>query len=170
MWRSSPPSATWERAMSWWQGTRLTCNFYFSTDTAIHKPVNYYSRYFVRQLRVRKYSEKGNWRFLRALHGTYTIPTFHAVSKFKKYMKLTWVSFNLQVLFTVSSIWSKITLARQGPAITISSKFVPYLRSETCGHTDELRYPIRTHFVHFAGKYTQYRLRNWSACSLPLFC
>jgi len=24
IWRPSPPSATWGRAMSWWQGTRLT--------------------------------------------------------------------------------------------------------------------------------------------------
>jgi hypothetical protein len=25
-WRPSPPSATWRRAMPWWQGTHLTCS------------------------------------------------------------------------------------------------------------------------------------------------
>jgi hypothetical protein len=26
-WRASPPSATWGRAMLWWQGTHLTCHY-----------------------------------------------------------------------------------------------------------------------------------------------
>jgi hypothetical protein len=27
IWRPSPPSATWGRAMPWWQGTHLTCSY-----------------------------------------------------------------------------------------------------------------------------------------------
>jgi hypothetical protein len=30
-WRPSPPSATWGRAMPWWQGTHLTWSFYHWT-------------------------------------------------------------------------------------------------------------------------------------------